>query len=328
MAMTLNQYAMIAPSPMVRATVEAFATYSDILDRLEFTTVNELVMMVRRVKTLPTSADFRDLNEGFAEGTGDYEMIQEGLADFGTDIDVDRLFTKVKSDIDPRAAQIKLHLKALSFRANDIFMNGDRATTPKGIDGIKVRHANLVANDPNLEIDAGGLDISEEGRDDYTVDKFLDLVHRMMYYIEGDPGKKIIICNDRVKLAFLSMFRRRDLLAKTRDSFDRRDIDTFMGMPIIDLGFKYGDPAQGRIIPFNSDDTTQTGTASRTSIYIVSLGVGEAVHGVQLAPPDTRDIGELEGKPVLRHRLQWTWGLANWSPRGIGRIKNLYVASA
>jgi hypothetical protein len=323
--MTLAQYANIAPSPMVRATIEGLLEYSDLMDRTPFTTVDELVTMVRRIKTLPTSLGFRALNQGFGEGTGDWEMIQEGLADFGTDIDVDRVFTKVKSDIDPRAGQIKLHLKALAYKFNDLFINADRAVDPNGIDGIKVRHAQLAADDPELEIDAGGLDISEAGRTANTVHPFLDMVHRAMYRLEGEPGKKVIICNDRVKLAFLSLFRRGSLLDVTRDNFDRRDIATFMGMPILDPGVKADQIT--RILPFNSDDPAQTGTSSRTSIYIVSLGE-EALHGVQLAPPDTRDIGELEAKPVMRYRLQWTWGLVNWSRRSIARIKNLYVASA
>jgi hypothetical protein len=235
------------------------------------------------------------------------------------------VYTKLKSDIDPRAGQIKLHLKSLAYKFNDLGVNADRATDPKGIDGIKVRCADLVTDDSELQIDAAGLDISQTGRSEYDTHLFLDYINQLADRMDGS-GKKVIVADRYVQLALISMFRRSSLLDITRDQWDRKNIVSLQGMPILRMGYLADQTT--RVMPHNFDDSTVSGTSSRTSLFIVEFAEGEGVHGVQLSELDTRDIGELQDKPVMRHRLQWTWGLANWGRRSIARLKGLYVASA
>jgi hypothetical protein len=133
----------------------------------------------------------------------------------------------------------------------------------------------------------------------------------------------MILTNNRVSLAFESMFRRSHLFDNSKDMFGRT-VPTFRGIPIVDLGWKADQTT--RILPMNSDDTTASGTNSRTSLWVVSLGE-DGVHGLEFQAIDTREIGELEAKPVMRTRMQWTWGLANYGKRSIGRLKGLYAGS-
>jgi hypothetical protein len=314
MAMTIAQQAMIERNPLRKGVLMGLLEQSYIMQKLPFENLGALSTQVVRWKTLPNSVAFRDLNEEFAEGTGDMEQLQEAVYDLGTDIDVDLLLTKDGNAIvDPRALQTKMQLKSISYFWNDQFINGDRAVTPKGFDGIKVRHANLVVDDAELEIDAAGLDMSEAGRVTADVHKFLDYLDRLLYRVDGGKADMLLM-NDRGLLAFESAFRRAGLLDQTKDMFDRH-ITTFKGIPLVDLGVKADQTT--KIIPNNFDAT------DRTSIFAVKFGVGEYLHGIQQFAMDTRDIGELEDKPVLRTRIQWPCGLANWHRRSIARLRNV-----
>ncbi len=324
MPMTLAQQAMIEQNPLRKGVLLGLLENSYIMQKIPWENLSAFYVNVARWKTLPNVAAFRDLNEAFSEGTGDFEQLQESLYDYGQDIDVDILLTKDKNAIvDPRAQQTKMALKSIAYDFNYNFITADRAVNSKGYDGLKVRHTVLATDFPDLVIDASNLDISEAGRATADVHKFLDMLDRLLYFVEG--GADMLIMNHKTLLAFESMFRRANLLDQGKDMFDR-NITTFKGIPLVDIGRK-GDQST-LIMPYNFDDTTQTGASGRTSIFAVKFGVGEYLHGIQMHDLDTRDIGELEAKPVLRTRLQWPHGLANWSKYSIGRLKNFYVASS
>jgi hypothetical protein len=319
-ALTLAQVHALENRPLKKGIIQGLLEHSFLMQTIPWSTTNQLVETAVLWSTLPDSADFRDLNEGFSSGVGDYEQRQEGVYDFGTDLDVDLILTKVKSFIkDPRADQIRMQLKAIAYKFNYLLLSSARAVTPKGIDGIKVRAADLAVDDSELAIAAGGLDLSEAtGRADADVHLFLDYMNRLLYRVDNPTH---ILTNDRGILAFESMFRRSSLFDQSKDMFGRK-VSSCMGIPLVDMSVKADQTT--RVLPLNFDDTTATGTSARTSMFVVSFS-DDGLHGLQLQALDTREIGELEARPVLRTRLQWTWGLANYGRRSIGQLSGLYL---
>ena len=107
----------------------------------------------------------------------------------------------------------------------------------------------------------------------------------------------------------------------TKDSFDR-DIPTYRGVPIIDMGYKKD---QSTEIITNTETAGDAG-ADATSVYAVSFDEREGLTGIQLSPPEFYDPlggGESESKPVKKKRLDWWVGLASYGSYGIVRGRNV-----
>ena len=68
------------------------------------------------------------------------------------------------------------------------------------------------------------------------------------------------------------------------------------------------------------------GGAVTTSMYIVSLG-DQMLTGIQNGGIDVRDLGELEGKPALRTRVEWYNGISIYHPRAVARLRDITNAA-
>jgi hypothetical protein len=323
MPYTLAQQAELTNNPLRKGIIMGLLEESYLMQKIPWENIGTFQQKVVRWKTLPTSIGYRQLNAAYAEGTGDLEQLMESVYDMGTDIDVDLLFTKDKNTIvDPRALQTKMQLKAIAYFFNNEFINATRATEPDGFNGLKVRidnmHTDLGSTVQPVKINAddatyGGIDMSPTGRTDSDVHKFLDALNQAIYALDGHKCD-MILTNDNALLSFESAFRRAGLLDTSQDMFGR-SVTTFKKIPIVDMGVKADQTT--KIISDDSDAT------DKASLYFVRFGVGEHLHGIQMMPLDTRDIGELEGKPVLRTRLQWVCGLAQWHKRSASRLYNV-----
>jgi len=69
-----------------------------------------------------------------------------------------------------------------------------------------------------------------------------------------------------------------------------------------------------------------SGTATATSIYVVSFGDG-AVQGLQNGGVDVRDLGELQTAPVYRTRVEWYNGFGIFNGRAAARIWSIADAT-
>jgi hypothetical protein len=47
----------------------------------------------------------------------------------------------------------------------------------------------------------------------------------------------------------------------------------------------------------------------------------DALHGIQTAPIDVRDLGELQTKPALRTRTEWYAGMVVKHPKAAARLR-------
>ena len=67
-------------------------------------------------------------------------------------------------------------------------------------------------------------------------------------------------------------------------------------------------------------------TGSYGSIYCVAFGP-RLCSGFQSAPPEVKDLGEVDDAPVMRARMDWYWGLAVYSGRSVGRLAGITDAA-
>jgi hypothetical protein len=92
-------------------------------------------------------------------------------------------------------------------------------------------------------------------------------------------------------------------------------------LPIITVDLDHEGNA---ILPFTEAATS--GTATATSIYIVSMGA-DGLTGLQNGSIDVRDMGELQTSPVYRTRVEWYNGIAIYNGRAATRLYSISDAA-
>jgi hypothetical protein len=309
----LIQHAKTTRDPLLAGALNTLLQRSNFITELDWDTIGTLSQRVTRWKSLP-ALSYRPINGAFSGDIGRFEQLEETVASLGIDIDVDVMYDRDQAATqDPRGTQAEMAVTSMAFTFNDSFINGDLASDPNGIDGLKKRVANLPAAQ-TITAAANGLDVNVSDANRHT---FLDLLGQARYLLEG--GADLIIGNGTTYQAFESVVRRLGLYATDTDRYGRR-VNTFGegGPVIVDAGTKYD-----LTTPIITQTETQGSASDCTSIYIVRLGMGTYLHGIQEYPVRTKDLGEREAAPVMRTRIDWTPGLAQWNDRAIIRIKGI-----
>lgn len=272
-----------------------------------------------RINALPSTGK-RSLNGNWTEATGRTEDVTETVHIYGGEVAIDTVAAKVKARegmLDQVTLQTQLVRESLIYTFNNDFINGDHGTDPTGLEGLAKRITNgLSRYDIQLENAGVGLDTLASLA---NANKWLSACHAAIKYI---GGVDLIVCNERTKLGFGQALRylgQGALLAQTKDQYERV-WDTFMGAPIVDVGYK-SDLATEIIT-----NTQGTDTAS-SSIYFIRKGNEEGLNLIQLEgtspePYDPFNGGESSSGPKKIRRVEWAIGLMNMSRHAsIARVK-------
>ena len=312
MAVTLADYAKTAYNEgklILGEIADWFLMESNILQVLPWATNKELSILITAMKSLPTIGT-RKINANFDESSGKFQQKPEGLYIFGHLIDVDNVL--VKADPSQRQTQRRMSAKAMSFKFNDMFINGNPASDE--FKGLKMRVDDVNADGyTDQYIDAGSATTGKGVLYDTTERHyFIDKVSKLIHVI-SEHKPDALFMNAKLYLCFESAMRREGLLKQTEDMFGRI-INTFQGISLIDIGIKADQTTE---IITNGENLS--GGTDETSIYAVKYGENEYLWGLQQAPIEVTDLGEISSSPVFRDRVQWVVGLAVSNPRAIAR---------
>lgn len=301
MALTLAQSALLSENDLQRGVIETFVLESYILDRLPLMTIEGNAYAYNSEGTLP-GVEFRAVNSAYSESTGTVNQSTESLVILGGDADVDTFLVKTRGNLnDQRATQTRMKVKAATLKFQDAFINGDVAVDANSFDGLKKRLTGAQV------IDGGGIGPVSDGHD------FFDLLDTAQAALNG-PADAFYM-NKTIRGKIISGARRLGAWQQRRDEFGR-PIDTYNGIPLLDIGTK-ADGSQ--IIPL----TEGVGT-NETSIYAVRFGEDESdggVTGLTNGGIDVRDLGEIDAKPVYRTRIEFFCGLAVFAGKAAVRVK-------
>jgi len=312
MAVTLADYAKTAYNEgklILGEIADWFLMESNILQVLPWATNKELSILITAMKSLPTIGT-RKINANFDESSGKFQQKPEGLYIFGHLIDVDNVL--VKADPSQRQTQRRMSAKAMSFKFNDMFINGNPASDE--FKGLKMRVDDVNADGyTDQYIDAGSATTGKGVLYDTTERHyFIDKVSKLIHVI-SEHKPDALFMNAKLYLCFESAMRREGLLKQTEDMFGRI-INTFQGISLIDIGIKADQTTE---IITNGENLS--GGTDETSIYAVKYGENEYLWGLQQAPMEVKDFGEISSSQVFRDRVQWVVGLAVSNPRAIAR---------
>lgn len=305
MGLTLIEAAKQQTDAYKAGVIELYAGSSAILSTLPFMAIAGNAMKYNREASLP-GVGFRGVNEAYTPSTGVLNPLTEVLVIAGGDLDVDKFIIDTMG-ANQRTIQEAMKIRALSLAWTRRFIKGDTATDPREFDGLQVRTvgAQLIpAGTAN-----GGVALSLAKLDE-AIDQTLNPTHLIM---SKAMARKF---SAAARLATVGGY-----ITYAPDALGRR-IMQYNDLPILTVDL---DNAGTAILPFTEvsyNTNAWNGTATATSIYIVSMGA-DALTGIQNGTLDVRDLGELQTSPLYRTRIEWYSGLAIFNGRAVTRLGSI-----
>lgn len=297
MALTLVEAAKLNPGDVLRSTViEMFARRSPILAALPFETIPGGSVKYNREGALPGIA-FRGINEAYTESVGALNPVIDSTFIAGGDVDVDRYIVSTMG-AEQRSVQESLKVKALADTWAVKFVKGDNTSDPREFDGLQSRlvGAQLIAAGSTANGDALSL---------AKLDAAIDAVDSPNAIIMSKAMRRRLSAAARTTTVG-------GYVTYTKDAFGQAV------MQYNDLPIYVTENGSTEALGF-SEACPGGGTATGTSIYVVSFGPGKLV-GIQNGTMDVRDLGEQQDKPVFRTRIEWYAGIALYHGRAASRL--------
>ena len=312
---TLSQVAKLQNNPAFKGVIQNIIRESRVLDYIPFENVDSLEVQAVRWIKLPET-DFRQINAGYQQVSGDVDQVYESLYAFGADMRMDRVYDKLGNYIkDPRQQNIEMITKSAAFKFKDQFINGDHGTTPDGFEGLKKRISNMSARQT---INLGNA--FDPKASTANALQFVDKWEEAHYKAnEGDV--QMILLNEGMYWGFTRVLRYAGLdyagmMDVTTDQFDRNVI-TYKGVPFIDMGWQ---------IDMVTEIITNTENSDETSVYFVPINMEQGITGIQLDNLEVYDPlagGEMETLPSKLMRMEWWCGIAGFGSYGPTRMSGI-----
>lgn len=317
MAITLTEAAKLSTTDLQKGVLETFVQTSPVLDRIPMLEIEGNAYAYNSEATLP-GVEFRAVNGSYSESTGTVNQKSETLAILGGDADVDRFIQQTRSNLnDQRATQTAMKVKAISYKFQDTFINGDSSTDANSFDGLKKR---LTGNQV-IDADTNGLPVV--GSSNADIHTFLDKLDELLAAVPGINGTNgAIYANAKIIRKIASALRHVGLDTVLMEDITGKRAIQWNGIPILDLG------ATAAASPVDILPLTETqGTShASSSIYAVKFGADEgdqAVTGLTNGGVQVEDLGQLQSKPAYRTRIEFYCGMAVFGGKAAARLKGV-----
>jgi hypothetical protein len=207
----------------------------------------------------PASAAVRSVGAEYTPGEAKKEKKTTSAVIMGGAFQVDRVLQNTAGAADELAFQAQQKIQATANFFHDLAINGD---ADKGtFDGLK-KLLSGTANELSSQV---SLATSEDLDANYNA--FLDEMDGFIAALDGTPS--LLLMNRAMLVKLRAIARRAGYYERSQDDFGRT-VETYAGIPLMDMG-QYFDGENSRdVIP------TEDG---KTAIYAVSLGL-DGFHGI------------------------------------------------
>ncbi len=314
MAVTLVDMLKGMKDDVMKGVILQLARQSPIFQMIPFEGTDSFITKAWQ-KTAVAEADFRAIGTTYAEAKDVFTELFEPIALMGNKLDIDRaLRLPGQTELDAYVENLNDESSRLRYRFLRAFVDGDRAVTPDGFDGIKKR---VEAQGGDQVQNLSALDLSASSANRQT---FLDKIQEAIFEIaDGEPD--LILSSKQGMWALERVARREGLLDTTQDAFDRK-LKTFMGIPIEWAGTQ-GDQTTPIITNTENSSGARTG-GNTTSFYFIRFGK-PYVMGMQMHEP--RRIFDDITDDGVTHRVVFEWpvGLLQFHQKSVVRMRNVKV---
>jgi hypothetical protein len=273
MAITLQEAKVGMRDHIAAGVINEFQQDSLLLDRLVFDNAvaagssgSTLVYGYQQVQT-PAVAGVRAINSEYVAGEAKRVEKTAKCVIMGGKFELDRVIIGTAGEIDELDFQTKQKVAATANEFHMCVINGTSAASGSGFivntfDGLKKLLAG-TANEFTSEVD-----ISTSAKLDANGQALLDELDKLIAYV---PGCNMILMNLPMLLKVRSAARRAGYYERTKDDFGRY-VETYNGIPMVDVGKFYNGSAEVDVIPTDA-------TAGTTDIYAISIGL-DGFHGI------------------------------------------------
>lgn len=258
--------------------VDEFRRSSLLLDRLVFdnaispgTGGSTLTYGYIQLKT-PSTAAVRAINSEYTAGEAKRQEKTAKAVIMGGSFEVDRVLQSTSGAVDELAFQATQKIKATSNYFHNLVINGTSAATGDGFvvntfDGLR-----KLLNGTSNVFDTT-IDLSDSSKLDSNSNAFVDQLDQLVHSIDGETS--MLLMNGDMLLKVRAAARRAGYYERTKDDFGRV-VETFAGIPLLDVGKYYNGTASVDVI---GTSTPSAAAAGASSIYAVSIGL-DGFHGI------------------------------------------------
>lgn len=258
--------------------VDEFRRSSLLLDRLVFdnaispgTGGSTLTYGYIQLKT-PSTAAVRAINSEYTAGEAKRQEKTAKAVIMGGSFEVDRVLQSTSGAVDELAFQAAQKIKATSNYFHNLVINGTSAATGDGFvvntfDGLR-----KLLNGTSNVFDTT-IDLSDSTKLDSNSNAFIDQLDQLVHSIDGETS--MLLMNGDMLLKVRAAARRAGYYERTKDDFGRV-VETFAGIPLLDVGKYYNGTAAVDVIGTSTPTAAAAGTSS---IYAVSIGL-DGFHGI------------------------------------------------
>ena len=317
MPITLEEAKVGMTDHVDQTVIDTFKRSSLLLDKLTFdntispgTGGSTLTYGYTQLKT-PATAGVRAINAEYTANEAKREKKTASAVIMGGAFKVDRVLQNTSGAIDELAFQLEQKIQAVANEFHYLVINGKTSGTagagkPDGtFDGL-AKLLSGTSNEIDSEVDVSTADLMTK-----NAQAFLDDID---YLLSQVVGANMLMMNGKMLTKFRGIARRAGYYERTKDDAGRY-IETYNGVPIVDLGKYYNGTSMVDAVA----DTSATASAlGKSDIYAVSLGL-DGFHGISptgtgvvqsympdMAQPGAVKTGEVElvAGVVLKNTLK------------------------
>ena len=265
MAITLAEAKVGMADKVDQQIVDMFRRSSLLLDNMVFdncispgTGGSTLAYGYVQLKT-PSTAAVRTINSEYVPGEAKREKKTTNAIIMGGSFQVDRVLQNTAGAVDELAFQAEQKIKATANHFHNMVING--SVDNGEFDGLK----KLLAGTENEITSEVPLTTSAEVDENYNA--FLDEMDALVSALDGNAS--LLMMNREMLIKLRSIARRAGYYERNKDDFGRT-VETYAGIPMVDLGKFYNGAATVDVV------ATEGG---KTAIYAVGLGL-DGFHGI------------------------------------------------
>ena len=265
MAITLQDAKIGMADKVDQQVVDMFRRSSQLLDKLTFdncispgTGGSTLTYGYIQLKS-PATAAVRAVGGEYTPGEAKREKKTTSAVIMGGAFQVDRVLQNTAGAADEVAFQAEQKIKATANCFHNMTINGD--TENGGFDGLK----KLLSGTANELTSAVSLTTSAQLDENYNA--FLDEMDAFLATLDGSAD--MLLMNTQMLIKLRSIARRAGYYERSVDDFGKT-VETYAGIPMVDMGKYFDGEASQDVIP------TEDG---KTAIYAVCLGL-DGFHGI------------------------------------------------
>tara|TARA_R110000851_G_C13102760_1_gene569262 strand:- start:43551 stop:44459 length:909 start_codon:yes stop_codon:yes gene_type:complete len=289
----------LSNNDLVAGVIEEIIDKEDLFAVLPFVRTEGKAYVYNRETTL-SEGDFLAPNAVVNEEASTFTEITTNLRILAGDVDVDKFLASTMSDTsDQLAIQLAAKAKGMARKFRRTLAIGNNGVTAEEFDGIE--QLSTAGQEIVAGVNGAALTLS-------MLDELLDAVPNGADAIFMRPG------TIRALRALLrTAAGGTDSAMLMLENFGRPML-THNGVPILTNEFLPGDETEG------------TAIGVTCSIYALRLNEVDGLHalyGGESAGIVVENIGTVQNKDALRHRLKWYCGLALKSTKSMARLKGI-----